>query len=186
MIKLLKTSIWIASISMVLLGSHLSAIQLTDNFDEVVPGQLYRSAQPSQADIDNYVKHYGIRTMINLRGRSDALWYKDEIGASQHAGISHIDFALPPFKEVTPAQASRLVAIMRDSPKPILVHCETGADPTGLVSAIYLQQIAGVDEKKAEGQLSILYGHLGIPYLSSTYAMDESWEQLEKRFGLKS
>ena len=54
------------------------------------------------------------------------------------------------------------------------------------MSAIYLQQIAGDDEKKAEGQLSILYGHLGIPYLSSTYAMDESWEQLEKRFGLKS
>jgi len=186
MIKLLKISVWIAGSSVVLLGSYLSAIQLTDNFNEVVPGQLYRSAQPSRGDIDGYVKRYGIRTIINLRGKSDALWYKDEIGAAQHAGISHIDFGLPPSKEVTPVQARQLIAILRDMPKPILVHCETGADPTGLVSAIYLQQIAGTDERTAEGQLSILYGHFGIPYLSSTYAMDESWERLEKTFGLKS
>lgn len=186
MIKFLKMAVWIAGCSLVLLGSYLSAIQLTDNFNEVVPGQLYRSAQPSQADIDEYVKRYHIRTIINLRGKSDALWYKDEIGAAQRAGISHVDFGLPPSKEVTPVQARQLIAILRDMPKPILVHCETGADPTGLVSAIYLQQIAGVDEGKAERQLSILYGHVGIPYLSSTYAMDKSWEHLEKSFGLKS
>ena len=185
MIRLLRISRWIAVSSLVLLGSYLSAIQLTATFNEVVPGQLYRSAQPSKADIDDYVRRYDIKTIINLRGKSIAPWYKDEIDAAQQAGISHVDFGLPPTKEVTPEQARQLIAILRDVPKPILVHCETGADPTGLVSAIYLREIAGANEEKAEGQMSIFYGHVGIPYLASN-VMDKSWEHLEKSFGLKS
>jgi protein tyrosine/serine phosphatase len=75
---------------------------------------------------------------------------------------------------------------MRDAPKPILIHCQAGADRTGLVSVLYLQQIAGIDEETAEEQLSVRFGHIGIPYLSSTFAMDRSWENLEKVFGLDS
>jgi hypothetical protein len=43
-----------------------------------------------------------------------------------------------------------------------------------------------VDEETAEEQLSLRFGHIAIPYLSSAYAMDENWENLEKTFGLSS
>jgi hypothetical protein len=36
-----------------------------------------------------------------------------------------------------------------------------------------------MDEDTAEHQLSIRFGHLGIPYLSAAYAMDKSWEKIE-------
>jgi protein tyrosine/serine phosphatase len=61
------------------------------------------------------------------------------------------------------------------------------ADRTGLASMLYLQQFAGIDEETSERQLSARYGHIGIPYISAAFAMDESWEELEKVvFGLTS
>ena len=76
-------------------------------------------------------------------------------------------------------QVNQLVAIMRDAPKPILIHCKAGADRTGLATALYLSRVALLSEKEAESQLSIRYGHVGIPYLSATYAMDRTWENAE-------
>lgn len=43
-----------------------------------------------------------------------------------------------------------------------------------------------IDEETAEKQLSIRFGHVGIPFLSPAFAMDESWEALEEAFGLPS
>ena len=47
---------------------------------------------------------------------------------------------------------------------------------------IYSQELAGIDAKQAARQLSIAYGHIGIPYLSKTYAMDESLKKLQSYF----
>lgn len=171
---------------LLVLGAYLAGLQLTGNFHEVLPGQLYRSAQPSAAQISRYVHDYGIKTIVNLRGSSKASWYKDEIAETNGLGINHIDFKMSSSKEISADETYRLIALLRDAPKPILIHCKAGADRTGLVSVIYLQQLAGVDEESAEWQLSLLYGHLGIPYLSVTFAMDENWEHLEKIFGLPS
>lgn len=59
----------------------------------------------------------------------------------------------------------------------------SGADRTGLTAAIYLAAIAGAGEHEAEKQLSIRYGHIGIPFVSRAYAMDETWEELEPWLG---
>lgn len=173
-------------IAALLFGAYLGALQLSGNFHEVLPGELYRSAQPSGADIDTYAARYGIKTVLNLRGENTANWYMQETEAAKKAGITHINYPLSASRDVTPEQAHELLALMRDAPKPILIHCQAGADRTGLVSVLYLQQIAGIDEETAEEQLSVRFGHIGIPHLSSTFAMDRSWENLEKVFGLDS
>ncbi|MNL27860.1 hypothetical protein D3C87_1494800 [compost metagenome] len=81
--------------------------------------------------------------------------------------------------ELDMTKVNQLVAIMRDAPKPILIHCKSGADRTGLATALYLGRVAYLGEKAAESQLSVRYGHIGIPYLSETYAMDQTWENVE-------
>ncbi|TCS05395.1 dual specificity protein phosphatase family protein [Rhizobium sp. BK418] len=169
-----------------LFGLYLGGLQLSGNFHEVLPGELYRSAQPSPADIDKYAARYGIKTILNLRGEDSADWYLKETEAAKKAGITHIDYGLSASKEVTHEQALELLALLRNAQKPILIHCQAGADRTGLVSLLYLQQIAGLDEETAERQLSVRYGHIGIPYLSAAFAMDISWEKLEKVFGIDS
>jgi protein tyrosine/serine phosphatase len=167
------------------LGGYLLAIQLTGNFYEVVPGELYRSNQPTAAQIADYRRRYGIKTIINLRGRSeDAAWYRDEIATAASLGVKHIDFRMSARKQLTLAETGELLAILREVPKPLLIHCKSGSDRTGLASVIYLQQIANVNEETAERQLSLRFGHVGIPFLSPAYAMDENWENLEKAFGL--
>ncbi|WP_414129109.1 response regulator [Rhizobium jaguaris] len=165
------------------IGIYLAALQLSGNFHQVIPGELYRSAQLSPAEIETYVHDNGIRTIINLRGENKKrAWYDQEIDTARRLGIEHIDFKMSASKILTPDRADQLVSILRSAPKPILIHCQSGADRTGLVAVIYSQQIAGIDQKTAERQLSIVYGHIGIPYLSSAFAMDESLQNLEKHF----
>lgn len=185
--KILKRAAAALGAAALLFGGYIGYLQLSGNFHEVIAGEVYRSAQPTPADINSYVGQYGIRTIVNLRGENpNSDWYRKEVQASEQAGVKHIDFALSASKEVTADQARQLVALLKDAPKPILIHCQAGADRTGLVSVLYLQQVAGRDEATAERQLSIRFGHIGIPYISSAYAMDISWENLEKTFGLKS
>jgi protein tyrosine/serine phosphatase len=166
-------------------GSALGLQRLDGNFHAVVPGELYRSAQPSASDIGFYASDYGIRTVLNLRGAQPGTpWYDTEKAAVDRLGLTLIDFPMSASSDLTPARAKALVAMLRSARKPILVHCNAGSDRTGLVSVIFSSQVAGIDEEDAEEQRSPFYGHLGIPLLSPTFAMDRSWEELEPLFGI--
>lgn len=168
-------------------GCYLGFLQLSGNFHTVVAGEFYRSAQPSATQLQKYVEEHGIKTIINLRGVSkSSQWYRDEIGTAQKLGLRHIDFKMSSSDTVTSEVADQLLDIMKNAPKPILIHCKAGADRSGIVSAIYGRGIAGWSEESAEQQLSVYFGHIGIPYLSSTYALDESWEKLEPHLDQKS
>lgn len=163
------------------LGAYLAAIQITGNFAVVLPGELYRSNQPDAARLASYKERYGIRTIVNLRGdNGNAGWYRDEVAAAEKLGLTHLNFRMSARRELSVDEARQLIAILADAPRPILIHCRSGADRTGLASVLYLSRIAKVDEDEAEKQLSIRYGHVGIPFLSPAYAMDETWEKLER------
>lgn len=160
--------------------AYFGMLLVSGNFHEVIAGQIYRSSQLGDAQLAQYVKANGIKTIINLRGENGtSSWYRHETETAEKLGVEHIDFGMSARKELGLARMAQLVQIMRDAPKPLLIHCKSGADRTGLAAAIYVSRVAGLDEETAERQLSIRYGHLGIPYLSSTYAMDRSWEELE-------
>ena len=185
--RFLKAVAGSAGATALIFGAYLGALQLTGNFHEVLPAELYRSAQPSAADVASYARQYGIKSIVNLRGESSEDWYLREIEAANRGGIAHFDFRLSASKRVSPRQARQLIALLQTAPKPILIHCQAGADRTGLASMLYLQQIAGIDEEIAERQLSVRYGHIGLPYISAAFAMDESWEIFEEvLFGLTS
>lgn len=171
----------VVSVVPVMFGLYFAALQISGNFHEVIPGQLYRSNQPTGDELTRYVMAHGIKTVINLRGENDkSSWYTNEMAAVDKLGVKHIDFGMSARRTLKLQRVAQLIQIMRDAPKPILIHCRSGADRTGLASAIYVNRVAGMDEEKAEGQLSFRFGHVAIPYLSSAYAMDETWENIEK------
>lgn len=179
----LKLAALTAGAAVVAFGIYFLAIQATGNFYAVVPGELYRSNQPTASQIAAYARRYGIKTIVNLRGSAeDAVWYRDEVATAKAYGVRHIDFRMSARRQLTLDESQKLVSLLREAPKPILIHCKSGADRTGLAAAIYLHQIANVDDDTAEMQLSIRFGHLSIPYLSPAYAMDENWENLEEAF----
>ncbi|OJF89634.1 protein tyrosine phosphatase [Rhizobium sp. 58] len=177
---LLRTSALYVLAAGVCFGGYLGFLQLTGNFHTVVRGELYRSAQPSAAQLKDYVGRYGIKTVINLRGPENlADWYKAEVSTTQRLGVMHVDFALSSSRMVSEETADVLLQIMKDAPKPILIHCKAGADRSGIASALYSYRIARIRAETSEEQLSVFFGHIGIPHLSPAFAMDKSWEALE-------
>lgn len=161
-------------------GAYAAYLQLSGNFHPVIEGQLYRSAQPTADQLASYVRANGIKTVINLRGEHRGVaWYDREVGMAKDLGIEHIDFGMSASKMISAQTAEEIVSLMASAPKPILIHCQSGADRSGLVAALYLKKVAGLDDDKAQGQLSFYYGHVGIPIVSSAYAMDRSWQDIE-------
>ncbi|QYA07195.1 dual specificity protein phosphatase family protein [Agrobacterium larrymoorei] len=166
----------------VLTGAHMGINQLTGNFHEVLPGELYRSAQPSGADVNEYAKAKGIKTIINLRDEKREAWYEAESNAAKKSGVQLVDFPISSARELSEKDAELLVRVMKDAEKPILIHCEHGANRTGLASAIYVGAVAKKSEAAAEFQLSPFYGHIPIPGIGR-YAMYSSWDKFEETIG---
>jgi protein tyrosine/serine phosphatase len=184
----LKTGVrWIGSVLGTLLilgGAYLGCMILSGNFHTVVAGEFYRSAQVTPQRLEAYQRLHGIRTVVNLRGANpESNWYREETAAARRLGITHIDFRMSAKQRLSLEEAKALLALLKTAPKPILVHCTSGADRSGLIAALYLAGANGAGEHEAERQLSIRFGHIGIPFVSRAYAMDESWEAFEVWLG---
>lgn len=182
------TPIWRSLAAMAFLifvvGGYLLYLQLSGNFHVVVPGEVYRAAQMDTEDLALWRKEYGIASVLNLRGaQENAPWYREERAGAEALGIQHIDFGMSDAEELTPDQVRALIRVMRDAPKPLLIHCRAGADRTGLASALYVAAIAQRSEWAAEAQLALTYGHVGVPVLSRAWAMNATWEKMEGWLG---
>ncbi|MHB1861538.1 MAG: dual specificity protein phosphatase family protein [Gemmatimonadaceae bacterium] len=172
----------IAAVAVVSLGGYLGVLQLTGNVHVVDQGQLYRSAQLNQREFERVISKYGIKSIVNLRGAHPSdTWYVDEVGVAKARAVTHYDIGISAEHIVTPAQIASILAVLRAAPKPILIHCQGGADRSGLVAALYEAVIEGKSVDEADGQLSLRYGH--FPYLGSrTGAMDQSyWAYVDAR-----
>lgn len=149
-------------------------VESDGNFHVVDQGALYRSRQLSGTELAQVIGAYGIRSVLNLRGPNPGSdWYDDELAVSAAKHVTHYDYGISARRPVTPARLWEILRIIRNAPKPILVHCQAGADRTGLVAAVYLFS-HGARAEEAERALSLRYGH--FPYLGSkTRAMDDSF-----------
>ncbi len=95
-----------------------------------VSDALYRSAQPSAAGMRG-LKTMGIRTIVNLRSRhSDT----KEIGRTR-LRYEHVPLRALPGTPDAIIRFLGLVSGRRSSP--VLVHCQFGADRTGVMCAVY-------------------------------------------------
>ncbi|MDB5552845.1 MAG: tyrosine/serine protein phosphatase [Rhizobium sp.] len=186
LMKRLRRIVILSLVLFVATGAWLGVQYLAGNVHEVIAGQFYRSGQLSGAGFAEVIERYKIKTVLNLRGESHRQWYKDEVAATTRLGVRHVDFQMSALKELTLDETKQLVAVMRDAPKPRLIHCEGGADRSGFAAVLYLQQIAGINEDIAELQLSPYFGHFGISWLTGTQAMDESWEKFEDENGIEA
>jgi protein tyrosine/serine phosphatase len=150
-------------------------IQRNGNFHVVEPGQFYRSAELKPGQLDKVIEQYGIKSILNLEGdKTGRHWYETEKAIAASHGIPLYDYHLWSWKMLTPAQVDDVLAIVRDAPKPILVHCRDGADRTGLVSGLYLAEILGRNQDVAYDQLSLGYGHFRYLW-SDTEEMDDTF-----------
>jgi hypothetical protein len=143
------------------LGRHLA-----HNSGVVVPGGLYRAGQLGPQDIEHEVCLYHIRSILNLRGVNPRqAWYIEEDAVCRKLKVTLADVRMSARSLPSPAEVAQLLTDFRKLPHPILVHCGSGSDRTGLVSAIYLMDQDGLSPREAEGELGVTFGHFPVsPY----------------------
>ena len=148
---------------------------LTGNVHTVAAGMLYRAGQMDADDLAALIQRHHIRTVINLRGaHPDDTWYRQEAAAVSESGARYVPIAISSRKEPDAAQMAQIVNALQQSPQPILVHCQGGADRTGLVSALFQLVVSGTSKQQAEEQLGIAYGHIPALFVQ-TKAMDRAF-----------
>ena len=102
-------------------------------FGRVDPA-LFRGAQPDEPGMA-HLERLGVRTIINLRLRSD-VWPGEE-AAARARGIGYVNVPLRGLSAPTDTEVARVLALIATSPPPVFVHCEHGADRTGTIIACY-------------------------------------------------
>lgn len=169
-LRLVRRLLYAVIIAILLIGTYVGKILVQHNFHVVSPGTIYRSGQMSASALSEVIRRWDIRTVVNLRGASpDHSWYREETNILGNLGVDHADFALSAGREPADEEIKALMEAIRKSPKPILVHCNGGADRSGLISALYLYIIEGRTADDASSQLSPVYGH--VPYLHWRYSI---------------
>ena len=130
-----------------------------NRFTPVVPGRLYRSGHPTPRQITAAIRRHGIRTVINLRGRThngaDALMRE----ACARLGVTFIDAGFGSREAPYRDRVLRLAETFTGMQEPALVHCKSGADRAGIASAIFLL-VHGASVQDAMRQLSLRFGHV--------------------------
>ncbi len=146
------------------------------NFHEVAEGRVYRSAQMNGSALRAIISQKGVKSIINLRGANgEKAWYRAETNAAVEMGVLHFDIPLSASREVSLEQMEGIVAILKTAPQPLLIHCQSGADRTGLVSALYKLTQEGVSAEKSAEQLTWLRFHFPHLFWRGTIAMDNSF-----------
>lgn len=141
----------------VLMTLFLTYMLLRNNIHAVTPGVVYRSAQLSPSRLKRLIQEDGIRTIINLRGSNPkSEWYQDELSVARSMDVNHYDIKLSSTHLPNTKQLRRLVRLFQTAPKPILLHCQGGADRTGFASAVWLL-MQGYSLTEAKQAFSILY-----------------------------
>jgi hypothetical protein len=160
-------------------GGEFGTVFLGGNFHTIVPGQFYRCAQPSPARLRQLIRDHGIRTVVNLRGPCASFhWYLNECRASADLDACQEDLDFSAGRLPAVPEMRRLVEILDRSERPLLFHCQRGADRTGLASAVALLLHGDVSYPEARRQLSLRYGHvaLGRPSnLDRFFDLYEEW-----------
>lgn len=143
-----------------------------------VSDDLYRGAQP-KAEGFQELKKLGIRTVVNLKESNDDQAKLTELG------LAYESIPMTAFRVKDDDVARFLHIVGNRGNAPIFVHCQRGADRTGLMSAMYRIAIQGwtKDEALAEmthGGFRFNHGYQNVV----NYIRDVDIDQIKQRAGL--
>ncbi len=175
MVKRLKYIGAALGAAVLVLAAYIITVNLQGNFHPITPGEAYRSGQPDDRQLAQYADQYKIKSVLNLRGSHPGeKWYEDELVASSRLSLVHYDVSLSATHELTADEVRQIIEIFKAAPRPILIHCQAGADRSGLVAAMWKVVVDGKPKAEAKKQLSLKYGHIAF---GEKRAMDDFFEK---------
>jgi protein tyrosine phosphatase (PTP) superfamily phosphohydrolase (DUF442 family) len=112
-----------------------------------VNDQLYRGAQPN-AEGFRQLEKLGVKTVLNLRSRHSN---RDICGADS---LTLMQIRMSPW-DVTENDIVRFLRVVTDQKRqPVFVHCQHGADRTGVMCAAYRVVVEGWTKQQAIDEMT--------------------------------
>jgi protein tyrosine/serine phosphatase len=128
------------------------------NFAKVTDG-VYRSNHPHHTRLAGF-KDAGVTTILNLRGAFEKAPYLFEVESCAQLDLTLVSVPLGarefPYRE----KLLMLLDAMDIVEKPVVMHCKSGADRTGLAAAMYLLRDKDADLDAVRAQLSFKFLHI--------------------------
>ncbi len=143
--------------------------------------QAWRSNQPSPGFVRKLKQQYGINTIISLRRPDSSGQYLLEKEACDKYGITllHHRFSSREFPDKNAVLAAR--DLLRSAKPPLLIHCKSGADRAGLMSALYRHFVLHEPiEKVWREELNWRYGHFRFGDTGKLDAFFEAYEAFKQ------
>jgi tyrosine-protein phosphatase SIW14 len=125
-------------------------LRVLPNFHKV-NDLLYRGAQPKSGGLE-LLWELGIKTVINLRA-NDFRAKQEEVDA-RIAGLRYFNFPLERWGRPPDKEMDQVLSIINNPDNhPVFVHCQHGADRTGVVIAAYRITHDGWTSKQATAEI---------------------------------
>ena len=150
----------------------------------VVQNTVYRSAQLSGTNLQKNITKYQFKSIINLRGKDKEEWYQTETKISQKNNVELYNVRLSAYKYPVSSEVDSLVRILQTAEKPILLHCQAGADRSGMASALALAVEKDATLQDMKSHFSWKYFVNPFRSQSSGKLFFSSYEQFLQKNGL--
>lgn len=140
----------------------------------VAPG-LYRSSHPLPHQL-RAAQRAGVASVLNLRGPEPFAANALEWDSVRRLGLPLVHVRINSREAPHRQAVLELLTAFDNLPKPILLHCKSGADRAGLASAIYLLDQEGADFPTAMRQMSFWrFGHVRAAKCGILDAFLKAW-----------
>ena len=153
-----------------------------NNFHQVCD-EVYRANQPSPSHLKSY-KDKGIKAVLNLRGFTQQSYALFEEDSCKKLGLVLVSVPLSGGSAPQPEKILEIIGIMENLPKPLVLHCKSGADRAGLASVIYHLVVLNTPFPIARKQLSLRFLHLKFSRSGILDFMLDTYEKEQKISGL--
>ena len=148
----------------------------TLNFHKV-DDNFYRSAQPTDKQLEEIIKKYNIKTVLNVRGEEHKNILDSQRKICNKLGAELKTIRLNSRGVPKKNDINKLYEILTTSKYPMLVHCKSGSDRTGLVATLYCHWIKKKPIEKIKQLKTFPYLHLKY---SKTGLIDRYFEEYLK------
>lgn len=132
------------------------------NAGVVIEGEVYRAAQPSPAMLQAVVREHEVRTVVSLMRAESPLFRAVEPDVVERLGVEYRWVPLPNLRSPTRTELLRLIEVVEQAPRPVLIHCMAGADRSGVAAALFRLAAGEHFDEAVNGQLSLRYLHTGV------------------------
>ena len=142
---------------------------------------IYRSGQPDEDEFESLHTFNGLRSVLNLRDSSRSRKHISAINRKRDNAITLYDIPLDT-DEISEKDLYKILTVLRDAPKPVLIHCLLGSNRTGCAVAAY--RIVFENWRVEDAILELMkpeYGHHKIFYPNISALLRKiNWEKAKK------